>query len=99
MATSTFSFTTVVYRHDADPPWHFVTLPEDLSDEIADLTAARSHGFGSVPVSVTIGQTTWSTSLFPDVKAAAYVLPVKKQVRNAEGLEDGSEAKVSITLR
>ena len=49
-------------------------------------------------VDVTIGATRWSTSLFPDGKRATYVLPVKKAVRVAEGLGDGSPVRVTVVL-
>ena len=45
-----------------------------------------------------VGATTWATSRFPDTKAASYVLPVKKAVRLAEALDDGSSVVVRLTL-
>ena len=64
--------------HNGSGPWHFVTLPIDQADEIDELTMLTVRGFGSVRVVVTIGATTWSTSIFPDTKAGSYVLPIKK---------------------
>ncbi len=78
--------------------WHFVTLPDDVSDEIADHAVSERRGFGSVRVIVTVGSTTWRTSVFPDTKSQAYVLPVKKSVRDAEDLVEGVSARVSIEL-
>lgn len=91
------TFAAPLWRWD-ETAWHFVTLPEDVSDEIADLTAGQSHGFGSVRVEVTIGTTTWRTSLFPSKERAAYVLPMKKAVRSAQGLSVGEVTDLSITL-
>jgi hypothetical protein len=51
-----------------------------------------------VRVEVSIGSTTWRTSLFPDSKRATYVLPVKKAVRSAERLGDGSAAAVTLRV-
>lgn len=97
-----YSFTASVWRYSGDNAWYFVTLPFDVSDEIADIVDGRSgkpaRGFGSVRVRVTIGSTSWDTSLFPDSKAKSYVLPVKKQVRVAEHLDDGTETRVELTL-
>ena len=45
-----------------------------------------------------VGGSVWRTSLFPSAEAGAYVLPVKKAVRVAEGLDDGATAQVSIRL-
>jgi hypothetical protein len=78
--------------------WHFVTVPEADSDDIEARTAHTRKGFGSVRVVATIGKTTWKTSVFPDSKKGAYVLPVKKQVRVSEGLEAGTPVKLRIEL-
>ena len=78
--------------------WFFLTVPDEVSDEIAEVTEGRSGGFGSVRVEVTCGATTWSTSLFPSTDAQAYVLPLKKAVRAAEGLEAGETAHVTVRL-
>ena len=60
-------FDAEVWEHSPGDPgsWHFLTLPGDVSDDIADEAGPR-EGFGSVRVVVTIGSTTWRTSLFPD---------------------------------
>lgn len=75
--------------------WYFVSLPYDVADEIE--AVAPPKGFGSVRVEVTVGATTWRTSVFPSAEEKTYVLPVKKQVREREGLGDG--ATCSVTLR
>ena len=49
-------------------------------------------------VEVTVGRTVWRTSLFPSAEEGAYVLPVKKAVRVAEGLGDDDVAEVTIRL-
>ncbi|MGC1209479.1 MAG: DUF1905 domain-containing protein, partial [Ornithinimicrobium sp.] len=59
-----FTFPAPVWEWE-EASWFFVTVPEEISDEIADLTAGLSGGFGSVRVEVTIGTSTWKTSLFP----------------------------------
>ena len=91
-----FRFEAPLWMHTGEAAWHFVTLPPAVADEIEDATAGTRHGFGSVPVLVTIGATTWTTSIFPDTKARSYVLPVKKAVRRAEGLADGDLVKVTL---
>jgi hypothetical protein len=78
--------------------WTFVSLPTDLADDVLDVVGTSARGFGSVRVEVTIGRTTWRTSLFPESKAATYVLPVKKAVRTAEGLAVGDVAHVGFRL-
>lgn len=47
---------------------------------------------------VTIGSTTWRTSVFPDAKRATYLLPVKRAVRQAEGLVAGTSVAVRLRV-
>ncbi len=91
-------FTSPLWRHDGDAAWYFVTVPEDVSEAISDLAASVPRkGFGSVRVRVTVGATTWETSVFPE-SAERYVLPVKKAVRDAESLEADEPVEVSLEL-
>lgn len=94
------AFDATLWLWDGDAAWHFVTLPEPLSDAIEWHAAAhgQERGFGSVRVEVTVGATTWRTSLFPDKGRGAYVLPVKREVRVREGLEVGSDVRVGLRL-
>jgi hypothetical protein len=91
-----FRFEAPLWLHTAEGGWHFVTLPSGVSDEIEEHAADSRRGFGSVPVQVTIGGTTWRTSIFPDTKAGAYVLPVKKAVRQAERISAGDVVEVTV---
>lgn len=92
----TFEFTGDLWLYPGEAGWHFITLPEGVADEIDELVGERG-GFGSVPVVVTIGTSTWRTSLFPDKDTASFVLPVKKDIRQKERLE--VDTKVSVRLR
>jgi hypothetical protein len=51
-----------------------------------------------VRVGVTVGATRWQTSIFPDSSRGAYVLPVKRAVREAEGLEVGDTCTLRVEL-
>ena len=93
-----FEFSASVWRTPGPAGWHFLTLPEGVSDEIADLSAGPAKGFGAVRVEVQVGGTRWRTSVFPDAKAGAYVLPVKQEVRRAEDNTAGDEVTVSLRL-
>lgn len=94
----TFTFTGTVWLWQGDSAWHFVSLPEDIADEIADLMEGRLRGFGSVRVEATSKQTAWRTSIFPDTKHGTYILPLKKQVRQELALSEGSRVKVTIQV-
>ena len=78
--------------------WTFVSLPDDASEEIRDVAHGPRRGFGSVRVRVTIGGSTWATSIFPDGTRGTYVLPVKRAVRTAEGLDADDVATVTVEI-
>ncbi|GAA4396484.1 DUF1905 domain-containing protein [Fodinibacter luteus] len=92
-----WTFATTLWRW-REGSWRFVTVPDDVSDEVDEAVGDATGGFGSVRVEVTVGTTVWRTSLFPSADAGAYVLPVKKAVRTAEGLTDDDTVEVSIRL-
>jgi hypothetical protein len=78
--------------------WTFVSLPADASEEIRDLTGGVRRGFGSVRVRVTVGASTWATSIFPGSGGGPYVLPIKRAVRKAETFDVGDIATVTVEL-
>lgn len=77
-------------------PFHFVAVPEAASREIADVASLVTYGWGAIPATVRIGDTTWTTSLFP--RNGGYLLPVKDAVRAAEGIELGQTVAVTMTM-
>ena len=93
-----FEFDAELWLHDGDAAWHFITVPGEVSDEIADRARRQPRGFGSVRVRISVGTTTWSTSVFPDVKRQAYIAPVKQEVRRREGISAGSKVSVRLEL-
>lgn len=99
--SETYDFEAPLWQwqaRDAQPgSWFFVSLPFEASDEI-EAIAGPGKGFGSVRVEATIGATTWRTSIFPSNEEKTYVLPVKRPVRTAEGLDDGATCRVSLRL-
>ena len=92
------AFTAELYEWESQGGWWFVDLPGELSDELEAEFGHRAAGFGSLRVEVTVGATTWRTSVFPDKKKQTYVLPVKKAVRTAEGLGAGSPVAVALRV-
>jgi uncharacterized protein DUF1905 len=78
--------------------WTFVSLPVEASEEIRDLAGGPRRGFGSLRVRVTIGGSSWTTSIFPDGGRGCYVLPVKRAIRKAESLDTGDVASVTVEL-
>ena len=93
-----YTFDTELWRYDGDAAWYFVSLPTGLADAIRDEHGPLSSGFGSIKVSVRIGSSRWETSVFPDRRRGTYLLPVKKSVRLAEGLDAGDTVLVEFTV-
>ena len=79
--------------------WHFISVPKKQSEQIKRSFGARAKGWGSIPVTVTLGKTSWQTSIFPDKKAGAYLLPLKAGVRKKEGVFKGDIVTFFIEIR
>jgi len=91
-----WTFEAELWESQHSGAWAFVTLPPEVGEDVR-LLSGPPRGFGSVRVAVTVGGSTWRTSVFPD-KAAGYVLPVKGAVRRREGLEVGDRVSVGLSL-
>lgn len=94
-----FRFDAELWMAEGPGSWHFVTVPGDVSDDIAARGLGRRPGFGSVRVRAGVDGTTWETSVFPDSKRGAYVLPVKQAVRRHAAVEAGDRITVALELR
>lgn len=101
-----FTVTTSLWRWQsatAPAAWFFVTIAGEAADGIR-LAAISGQwldgrkGFGSAKVHATIGATRWSTSVFPHKESGGWLLPVKAAVRKAEGLADGDDVTVTVSL-
>lgn len=79
--------------------WHFVTLPKKQSETIKKTFSAMKRGWGSLPVTVTIGKTSWKTSIFPDQKAGAYLLPLKSDIRKKEKVAEDDTIAFLLEIR
>lgn len=89
-----------VWLYQGQAAWHFVTLPKGHSGHIKThygWQRKARRGWGSLRVEVTVGRTTWKTSIFPDAKSGCYLLPLKEKVRAAEGIQAGKT--LSLTLK
>lgn len=75
--------------------WFFATLPEELSLDIRELPSPP-RGFGSLRVRARIGETEWATSIF--FSGSAFVLPLKKQIRQAESIDEGDVVTVELEI-
>lgn len=93
----TYTFSAELWEYSGAAAWFFVTLSVEDSEEIEAQTPPRT-GFGSVRVSVRIGETEWKTSVFPDSSAGSYVLPVKRVIREKEGIDVGDVVEVHLRV-
>jgi hypothetical protein len=90
------SFSGDVWFWKGPAPWYFVTVPDEQCGELEALASFVSYGWGMIPVEARIGGTTWTTSLFP--KDGQYVVPLKANVRKAEGLDEGDTVTIRLTV-
>jgi hypothetical protein len=75
-------------------PFFFVAMSEADSAELKEEARSLIY-WGQVPVSALIGDTEFTTALFP--KDGRYLVPLKVAVRKAEGIDEGDI--VTVTLR
>lgn len=93
-----------IFTFEAEPwlfhtgGWVFVSLPSDISEDIRTMDHFPRKGFGSIRVEVTVGQSTWRTSIFPDSKLSQFVLPIKKDIRKKEQIAVGEIVSIQITV-
>ncbi|MEQ1599178.1 MAG: DUF1905 domain-containing protein [Methylotenera sp.] len=102
MLDLSFSFTGKCWLwQEGKGAWYFITLPKDKSEEIKffdENMHEKRRGWGAVRVQVTIGVTSWETSIFPSSKQKAYILPVKADVRKKEKIAVGNSVKVKLKI-
>lgn len=99
MIGNRITFTSPLWRwsDQGKGNWHFVTIGGEAGHELAASEAMRrlelghGRGFGSVKVSVQIGETCWQTSAFPRKGREEWVLPVKAAILRAEAIGEGDE--------
>lgn len=91
-----YSLRGKVWAYPGQGGWRFVTIPEALSVRIEAYAPGPRPAFGSVRVVVSIGKTTWRTSLFPDKRARGFLLPLKAEVRKRERIADGDIVDIKL---
>ncbi len=85
--TKIYEVLATVWLYEGPIAWHFITIPEAVTKDIDQMFAHAKRGWGSLPVTVSVGKTSWKTSIFPDKKTASYVLPLKASVRRIEHIK------------
>lgn len=98
-AQAEYRVAAAVWRYPGAGGWHFVNLSPRQSFEIKERFGRERPGFGAVPVRVTIGGTSWETSLFPDRKSGTYLFAIKAGVRKAEDIGAGDRITALVQVR
>lgn len=89
-------FDSEVWRWNArTDSWFFASVPEPISADIHELPAPP-RGFASLRVEARIGLTRWRTSIF--YSGGVYILPLKKAVRDAEGIGEGDTVVIDLEI-
>ena len=98
VAKQTYKVRSKVWLYPGMAGWHFVNVDKKQSAALKEKYGKRRRGFGSIPVSVTLGKTTWKSSIFPDKQSGTYLLPLKALVRRAEGIEESDAITFALEI-
>jgi hypothetical protein len=77
--------------------WYFVYVDNKVKDWINkhNIQAVR----GMIPVKAKVGGIEWGTSLFSNKKEGGYIMPIKKEIRQKEGIFDKDTITIQIRPR
>ena len=73
------TFSAMVFRWRGPAPFFFAAIPDAYVGEVRHAALLASYGWGCVPIIATIGELSFTTSLFP--KNDTYLVPLKIDVR------------------
>lgn len=90
------SFSGEIWYWRGPSPFHFVTVPEDVAADLHAVSSQVTYGWGMIPVTLTVGSTTRTTSLFP--KDGGYIVPLRADLRAAEGIEVGDTVDIRMSV-
>jgi hypothetical protein len=97
--TITYEFSAKLWRHPGQGGWYFMSLPQEMSAEIRKQLKWQEEGWGRLRcAAVKIGATTWETAIWFDAKQETYILPVKKEIRKKEKLEENTDVMASLSI-
>jgi hypothetical protein len=100
MVTSTaYDMTAEVWRSDGPGDRYFVTLPDDVAQAVREKFGGSHQAVGSLPVSVALGRSIWSTSLYADHDANSYVIAIKDDVRRRELVREGQVISLRFAIK
>lgn len=96
-----YNFSTTVWTYfNGKSTYYLASLPPKIGKAIRDLREGMPRrGWGSIAVGITIGGTSWNSSIFPESGNKSYLFLINAKVRKAENIGDQSRIKVRISLR
>jgi len=86
-----------VWRYPGEGGWYFVTLGKKESAQIKWLEGIQKVGHGFGPVTASVKNLVWKTTLFPS-KDGQYLLAFKAVVRKKENIQIGDKVIVNLIL-
>ncbi|MEP6756582.1 MAG: DUF1905 domain-containing protein [Chthonomonadales bacterium] len=89
-------FKSKVWYWKGPAPWYFVTVPAQHVPVLKEMLTQVTYGWGMIPTRVKIGNTEWSTAMFPN--DGSYIIPVKASVRKAEKIDEGDEVIIVLSV-
>jgi len=90
-------FSGEIFNWRGPSPFHFIAVPATEVRILKEEWTFASYGWGMIPVTARVGETEYTTSLFP--KNGGYLVPVKDAVRDAEEVDDGDVVPVLLGVR
>jgi hypothetical protein len=100
MQPPSYTIKAKVWLWSGKGAWHFVTVEPDISAQIKEMFGYLKASWGSLRARLTVGKTTWETSLFPGGKNNCYLIPLKAEIRRKENIkiDDMLEIKIEIKV-
>jgi len=99
VTTTAYEMTAEVWRSDGPGDRYFVTLPDDVAQAVREKFGGSHQAVGSLPVSVALGKSIWSTSLYADNASNSYVIAIKDDVRRRELVREGQVISLRFAVK
>lgn len=93
-----YQFTAKIWKHSSTGSWYFVSLPQDLSNEIRKNLKWQEEGWGRMKAWACISEIEWNTAIWFDKKRGTYLLPLKAEIRQKAKLKAGDEIELVLWI-
>lgn len=91
-----FEFEGEVIEWRGPPPYLFVRMTDHDAAELRGASKQLTYGWGCIPATVRLGNTTATTALFP--KDGSYLVPIKVALQKAERVGLGDVVRVMVEV-